>query len=114
MKKYREKNQQYVDEYYEVVQPEILREHPRCQCGVVCGGNSASQHAHHRRGRKGKQDGIPLIIYKPLLLAVCHDCHRHIHDNPGQAYDEKWMYRKNALLPPNWMLDDPFIKEDVA
>ena len=59
---------------YQKQRNEYLKEHPLCQ---VCHGKPSSE-IHHRKGR----DGNNLFQY---FLAVDHECHRKIEENPEWA-----------------------------
>lgn len=61
-------------EKYQKQRNEYLKEHPLCQ---VCHGKPSSE-IHHRKGR----DGNNLFQY---FLAVDHECHRKIEENPEWA-----------------------------
>jgi hypothetical protein len=89
--------------YFSEVLPRVLTRNPYCQrCHVA-----KSVHAHHRKGNKGFQEGIPLMIYEDLLMAVCNECHTYIHKNPQESYNEHWMYHRNrGELPKGWQDSD--------
>lgn len=40
------------------------------------------QHLHHRKMRSQGGENTP-----SNLLAVCHECHRWVHDKPAKAYE---------------------------
>lgn len=55
----------------------------RCHCRKV-------EHVHHKRGRRPRAGANDL----DNLLGVCFNCHREIHDNPGDSYEKGWMIRR--------------------
>ncbi len=69
----------------------IDRAHGLCeaQASVACTGRA--EHVHHilLRSQGGSDDPAN-------LLAVCHRCHRWIHDYPERSYREGWLRHREA------------------
>lgn len=47
---------------------------------------------HHKAGREGR-----LLFDARYFMAVCPDCHRHIHANPEESYRLNRLIRRNSL-----------------
>jgi hypothetical protein len=94
-----QKKKELNQQYHEEILPLVLARDPKCKrCN-----EKPSVIGHHRKGRDGKQDGVDLTIYAPLIMGVCTDCHIHIHKNPEESYREHWMYHRNrGELPKDW------------
>ncbi len=76
--------------YHEEVKPKILSENPKCErCHTAPSGE-----VHHKKGRLGKEEGIPLLIYEPYLVALCSPCHRHIESNRKESYENGWLIKR--------------------
>jgi hypothetical protein len=67
-----------------------------CQAGVTRDCNGQNEVAHHRKLRKHLGPDTD-----DNLLAVCHPCHRHIHDQPEESY-------MNGTLIPSWAEITPY------
>lgn len=65
---------------YKKVRKEYMTEHPKCE---FKGCNKVSTELHHRRGRIGSN-----LTDKTTFLALCHEHHRLIEDNPVMAKQE--------------------------
>ncbi|MBA4166535.1 MAG: hypothetical protein H0X41_03150 [Chitinophagaceae bacterium] len=61
---------------YRLIARKFITEHPRCQ---VAGCNHVSEEIHHKAGR-GEN-----LMNRKFFLAVCHDHHRQITDDPAWA-----------------------------
>jgi hypothetical protein len=85
--------------YHSVTKPNVLARDPICKrCNIA-----PSIEGHHRKGVEGKQDGIPLRLYEPLIMGVCRDCHTYIETHKQEAYDNMWSYHRNrGELPQGW------------
>lgn len=64
-----------------------------CQAKVKCGGKKRATDVHHLEGRSGKK-----MLDPKTWMAVCRDCHRHIHDNDGESL-EKGLKRSRITKP---------------
>lgn len=68
------------------------RAHGRCEANIAAAAcTGRAEHAHHRlmRSQGGSDD-------PSNLLAVCGRCHRHIHNNPGWAYERGFLLHRDA------------------
>lgn len=62
-------------EYY-ILRNDYLSEHRKCElCGMA-----KAQDIHHKFGRIGNK-----LNDVTMFMAVCRDCHSHIHANPSWA-----------------------------
>lgn len=60
---------------------------PVAWAGLIPGPNNrATTQLHHMKGRAGS-----LYLDKRFWLAVSHEGHRFIHDNPKVAFERGWM-----------------------
>lgn len=66
--------------------------------GKVCArcGNPNVE-CHHKSGRKGSVNGIPLLIYVPYFVALCAECHRYIEDHPEYAKENGYSFTRTNL-----------------
>jgi len=66
----------------------LRRSGGRCEARATPGCSGRWEHLHHRRLRSqgGGHDAAN-------LLAVCHFCHRWIHDHPAESYARGWLVR---------------------
>jgi hypothetical protein len=68
------------------------RAHGRCEAHIAAAAcTGRAEHAHHilMRSQGGSDDPAN-------LLAVCHGCHRWIHDHTGWAYERGFLRRMEA------------------
>ncbi len=87
------KSKQLNQQQYKELAPQWLSEHPRCErCG------RRSQEIHHKKGRKYSEDGIPLVLHTKYFMAVCVPCHRYIHANPAESYENEWLIYKHRKV----------------
>lgn len=78
------------------VRAEVLRRsqgHCEARIGEICTGDY--EHAHHRRRRS--QGGADSAAN---LLAVCRECHRHIHANPAWSEAQGFLLRSSFTAAP--------------
>jgi hypothetical protein len=69
---------------YKVERLKYLNRHPMCQAKIDgCTGDS--QQIHHKKGRIGD-----LLTDPTHFLAVCHQCHVYIENNPIEAKEKGW------------------------
>lgn len=47
---------------------------------------------HHRAGREGR-----LLFDADYFMAVCPECHAHIHANPEESYQLNRLIKRNSL-----------------
>lgn len=80
----RSKRRTRFDREYAAIRPAILARNG-WQCERCT--NRATV-VHHKKGR-GPDGNQP-----QHLMAVCDDCHRHIHNNPTESYEHGWMIRR--------------------
>lgn len=70
----------------------------RCdRCGT--GLPLPAMHCHHRKPRSAGRDDTAAN-----LLALCSDCHGHVHANPAESYRSGWVisrydHREPAMVP---------------
>lgn len=64
-----------------------------CQAKAKCNGKRRATDVHHLEGRSGKK-----MLDAKTWMAVCRDCHRHIHDNDGESL-EKGLKRSRITKP---------------
>ncbi len=78
------KRRQREGKEYMKLREEFLRLRPVCEAHSVITGEkmvfAASTEIHHKKGRYGGN-----YLDKSTWLAICHTCHRWIHDHPKQA-----------------------------
>lgn len=62
----------------------FLEENCYCQCAAKgCTGHATQ--VHHKKGR-----GIWFLIVK-YFMAVCDNCHKHIHNNDKESRENGWL-----------------------
>jgi hypothetical protein len=69
---------------YKVERLKYLDKHPMCQAKID-GCTGVSTQIHHRAGRIGEKLTDPANF-----LAVCHQCHVYIENNPEEAKEKGW------------------------
>lgn len=74
----------------------LRRSDGRCEARFSPRCSGRLDHIHHRQGRKGTGCNAPV-----LLLAVCWECHRAIHDEPSASY-------ARGLLLHTWDAPTPY------
>lgn len=83
-KKRAKENSQYLQKI-----KEYKDAHPVCQVRTkIC--TYHSQEIHHTRGRENDR-----LLDSEYWLAVCSLCHRYIHANPSESYQNGWLISKN-------------------
>jgi 5-methylcytosine-specific restriction endonuclease McrA len=79
-----QRSSEYRDEL-EAMRPLVTsRAHGICE---VCSFRQSDQIHHKLRRSQGGTNHLA------NLVAVCSDCHSHIHDNPAWSYQNGWLIR---------------------
>lgn len=64
----------------------ISRANGRCEAKASPDCIGIAEHVHHMQLRSQNGSDDP-----SNLLAVCHYCHKHIHDDPEQSRQKGWL-----------------------
>lgn len=73
---------------------EVVQERSRGRCEHPDGCEATAQVVHHRAGRVGKGAHDP-----HLLMHLCDDHHRWVHDHPAESYANGAMVRRSGIRP---------------
>lgn len=79
-KKRREQNKDYSK-----VRKAYMTAHPKCE---LCNKANASD-IHHKAGRWKER-----LTDATNFMALCRECHEHIHKNPGWAYGNGYLLKR--------------------